>query len=354
VEAAPRRPVRVPATRSTRLLSSRLLALTAALLAACQSGPETKIDPEKQFEVYKQTSAYHYADGQYDRAEAQALKALELHPDDTKMRYMVAWCRLRREKRGDLLAAEAQFRELYEEDPLYEAQLGLANTLDRLGKLRQEAAEAIRSGQREAGGGAEPGRRVDELEAEARDDWNEAYALYEHILEARPDDRSALNGMQRVAGLLGNYEASVSASERLLAALESERTFWNQQLQRDDLSDGEEQRLRSRANETRDLEVATRFFASSALRRLGRTADAVRQLDAIAALDPELPEVYSRRADLLHALGRNPEAILDIDRYLKRSPHPYEHPDIKRAYELRTRCEAALRDARATASASSG
>lgn len=341
------------ALRRPRLAGLLPTLLLLGALAGCNSAAKTKLDPEKQFEIYKQTSAYHYADGDFDRAEAQALKALEMHPDDSKMRYMVGWCRLRREKRDDLLGAEQLFRQLYREEPLYEAKLGLADALDRLGKLRQEAAEAVRSGEREEKGArGDPKVRAKELDKTAAANWKEAHGLYTEILAERPDDRSALNGLQRVSGLLGNYEESVSASERLLTVLSSEREFWDQQLRREDLSDAEERRLRDRSRETRDLEIATHFYASSAMRRLGRTEDAVRQLDAIAAIDSELPEVYSRRAELLHALGRNPEAILDIDRFLKRSQHPYEHPDIKRAYDLRTRCEAAVRDAAATASTS--
>ena len=63
---------------------------------------------------------------------------------------------------------------------------------------------------------------------------------------------------------------------------------------------------------------------------------------AIIAFDPSIPETYSQQAQLQIKLTRFEDAIAAIDNYLRRTELDFEHPDIQRAYRLRTDCEAAL------------
>ncbi len=59
-----------------------------------------------------------------------------------------------------------------------------------------------------------------------------------------------------------------------------------------------------------------------------------------------MPQVYSRRAQLLAQTGDPERAIRDLDRFLALSDAPFEDASIRRAFELRAECEAALADAR--------
>ncbi len=62
----------------------------------------------------------------------------------------------------------------------------------------------------------------------------------------------------------------------------------------------------------------------------------------MVAVDPDVPEIHSRRAQLLYRLERYEEAIAAIDEYLRLSGLPFEDPDVQRAYRIRRDCESAL------------
>lgn len=354
------------ATRAPRRLPARFScfgALALALVSACSStSEETKRDPKKEFELYKTTAVFHYANKEYARAHAQAQKALEIEPHDQKLLLMKAWIRLQAGTTQDYLAAEKQFRALLDEGG-YEAQLGLAATLERLGTVYRESADAL---ERQASGGQpqadgtlarvrEPDKkqlaRIAELRAQRDAAWRESVKIYARMLEARPADLAALNGSQRTLGLLGEFAASLEHTGRLIDAAQAERDFWQEQLQREVLTADEEENFRKRVDESRALEVGTRLYAASALRALDRMQDCVDQLARVIELDPSLPEAYSRRAQGLHALGRHAEALADLDVYLRLTPRPYEDPDVRAAYELRSQCAAALARGAAAASA---
>ena len=61
------------------------------------------------------------------------------------------------------------------------------------------------------------------------------------------------------------------------------------------------------------------------------------------ALRPEQSNVHSQRAQLLQEGGHHAEAIASIDEFLRLSNLDFSHPDIRRAYNVRSISEAALR-----------
>lgn len=324
---------------------TRMHALALALLfctgLGCKSN-EPKEDPERKFVLYRETAVLHYADGDYDRAESQALKALEIHPDTEKLELMVAWCRAKRETRDSLLAAEQTFRRLAPTAG-YEARLGLAASLERLGVLSQEAARDFASGKRSPSqAGVDPKQRAHELEEQARAQWRESAGLYAQLLNDKPADRSALNGMQRVQGLLGDYASVATYAARMLESLGEDRAFYQAQLLRNETSADDEARFRKALDDVRKLELETHLLCSDAFRRLGQREQARRELDQAQSLDPNRPETYGLRAKLLFEMGSFAAAISDIDQFLRLAPLPFEHPEIRGAYELRAKCEAAL------------
>jgi tetratricopeptide (TPR) repeat protein len=361
-------PVRQLPARATRRARARLAPLAAlalALASACSSTPdEPKRDPQKEFELYKTTAVFHYANKEYARAHAQAQKALEIEPHDQKLLLMKAWIRLQAGTTQDYLAAEKQFRALLSEGG-YEAQLGLAATLERLGTVYRESADALE----QSASGAQPQSdgtlsaarapdkkqraRIEELRAKRESAWRESVAIYARMLQERPADLAALNGSQRTLGLLGEFAASLQHTDRLVEAAQAERSFWQGQLQREVLTADEETSFRKRVDDSRALEVGTRLYAASALRALGRMQECVDQLARVIELEPSLPEAYSRRAQGLHALGRHEEALADLDVYLRLTPRPYEDPDVRAAYELRSQCAAALAHGASAASSPS-
>jgi tetratricopeptide (TPR) repeat protein len=102
----------------------------------------------------------------------------------------------------------------------------------------------------------------------------------------------------------------------------------------------------------RTLRRDTHMLASDILMRLDRPTEALAHLDEALEIDPDRPDALGRRAELRLRQGDHEGAIADLDTFLRLSPLPYEHPDVRKAYELRASAESA-RHAR-TRAASAG
>jgi tetratricopeptide (TPR) repeat protein len=323
------------------LATSAILALSTA---ACRSSEKklTGEQKEKMIEIHTESAQQYLNMGELDRAEGQTLKGLELDPDNLKLKLIRGWALQKRGRTSDVLLAERVFREVLPSGD-FRATLGLAEALERKGLAFEESARDIRSGKR-VSESPDPERRADDLDAEARRAWTESAALYARTLEQHASDIDAMNGSLRVAALLGRNEESLDWSRRLIEAAQADRWFWEQRILRPQITADEEARFRQIVGQLADLEIATRVHASTILHELERDAEALEHVDAALALAPERAPLHGRRAVLLSSLGRYEEAIRDIDAFLARTTVGFDHPDIRRAYDLRGECERALRD----------
>ena len=118
-----------------------------ALLGACNSTDEPEVDTEKQLELYMTTATYLYQDGSLLRAQDQAVKALEIDPENRPMRRMTGWIRLRMGGTEDLLIAERFFEDLEQDgDKDAPVLLGLATAEERLARLLDTRARPATGG----------------------------------------------------------------------------------------------------------------------------------------------------------------------------------------------------------------
>jgi tetratricopeptide (TPR) repeat protein len=335
-----------PARRSAALL-------LGLALASCSSH-DTEFDPEKQLELYMTTATYLYQDGSLLRAQDQAVKALEIEPENRPMRRMIGWIRLRMGGTEDLLIAERFFEDLAADgDTDAPVLLGLATAEERLGTAHDEAARAILSGERYTES-PDPEKRSAELASEAQRYFTEAHGHYEQVLSGSTQANKALNGLQRVAALQGNYEESLDWGRQLLEICKAESEGWKRALETRELSGTEEGVATESIRTVTDLEVETRLFSTSILHRLGRTGEALEHLRIAIELDPDRADLYSRRAQLQSEVGLYAEALSDLDRFLRYSTLDFEHPDVRKAYELRTFCEGRLAESALNAEAKTG
>lgn len=336
-----------PSSRRSRrpLLASAFAGL--AFLSACSSTPGEP-DPEQQLQMHREFALRYFDQGDLARAEQQVDKGLEIDEDDRQLLLMKGWIRQRRGTAQDLLIAEAVFREL-DDDEDFRVELGLGEALERKGVLYREAAEAVRSGERFTESD-DPEARADELLRTAADSWSEALQCYADALALKPGEFQAMNGLQRVHALRGEYEESLRWAQDLLAGSKAEMEFWRERLRRPELSATEEDRLRNLLRGSTELQAATHLTAATLLVSLGRKDEAVIHLDGAAVLEPDRAEIQSRRAQLLAELGRPGDAALAVQAFLRHTQLPFEHPDVQRAYDLLSECErAARREASSTA-----
>ena len=307
------------------------LALLLLLAASCNSNG---MSDEDRLSLYADSAFVHYEQGDLARAESQALRGLSIDDEHTGLNLMLGWILLRRDDRDNLLRAEQVFRRQVGEEEDDRSRLGLATALERLGGLYAEAARSVERGvTKTAADSVEQG--AEELRQEASEHQQESLALYEGILSERPNHHKARNGAMRVSAALDNEAESLRHCALLVETVERDRSFWAQQLQTQSISPSDETELRKRISSQGALLVDAHLFAASVLHRLGRSGEALVEMDHVVELDPGLNEAYSLRAQVLAEEGRLSDAITDIDLYIARSDKPYEHADIRRAFELR-------------------
>jgi tetratricopeptide (TPR) repeat protein len=324
-------------SRALRPFAAALVGLL--LLGACGSTGEA--DPEQQLQMHREFALRYFDEGDLARAEQQVDKGLEIDEDDEQLLLMKGWIRQRRGTAQDILIAEAIFREL-DDDEDFRVELGLGEALERKGVLYREAAEAVESGDRftEA---SDPKERAAELAETAEDCWSEALECYAQALALKPGEFQAMNGLQRVHALRGEYQKSLDWAEDLLEGSKAEMEFWRERLRRPELSATEEERLRNLLRGSTELQTATHLTAATLLVALDRKEEAVAHLEGAAVLEPDRAEIQSRRAQLLSELGRPEEAALAVQAFLRNTKLPFEHPDVQRAYDLLSECERAAR-----------
>jgi len=327
--------------RNPRLLLSLVLGL-APVSSACRHTYQQTVEPtkEQKLELYTTTATYLYEDGNMERAQEQAVKALEVEPENRAMRRMIGWIRLRLNKNDDLIVAERFFRDLIRDgDDNDNTRLGLAISCERLGRAYDDLSSAIATGEREPENGQDREVAARDSARKARDYWQESIALLEGLLTTGEGDTNAMNALQRVHALAGHYEESLSWSERLLTRTDEELTAWRRMLQEKDLTEAEERLFRENERTATGLLMDTHIFAATLLFRLQRYDEALPHLDAVVASSPDLPQAYSLRGQLRSRVGEYQGAIQDFDRYLSLSDAPYEDPDVKKAFELRAQCQ---------------
>ncbi len=313
-----------------------LLAVLACFTAGCAT--EESKRQENLLEIYKNTAESYYQLKDNDRAIGQSIKALEIDRDDLKTQLILAWSLTRRGTTEDLVHAEMVFRSIADEED-FRVSLGLGTTLERLGVANSEAADAVASGRRVTEA-RDPKKRAAELKQRSVDLWTEASTWYEKTLTMQKSNLDALNGLQRVDALLGQPESSLARSRQMITALVADRAFWEAQLKRTRIEDGEEREIRKMIRQFVDLEVATRMHAAQVLHGLGENEESLAQLDAAIVLNPDRADVHGMRAVVQRDLGRYDNAIADAQRFIALSPQLSDGPDVQKAFDLIEACGA--------------
>ncbi len=322
-------------------LSCTALLCLALMLSGCRSkGP--RIDSDVQLSIHKEAALAYYENGQLDRAEDQALRGIGIDRQDTSLRLMLGWIYLRRGTTESLYKARGVFEDFAKnEEP--RADLGLGETLERLGRVHQETADSIDKGERFASGG-DPERTSRKLREDARQLFSDARAAYQRVLDRQPDNLKALNGMQRAHSLEGNYAASLEYSNKLIEVASSERDALRTSLADPEriLTDRSEDGLREVARTTENLLAETHFFAYSLALALDRKQEALEHLNQTVEMRPKLTEAWSRRAQLNFDLGHFAQTVADVTQFVKLSDKPFDDPDIRQAWQLKHDAEQAM------------
>ncbi len=311
--------------------------VAAAVLCLAPACTTTEGERDEQLlEIYTNTAESYYQLGDHDRAISQSLKALQLAPDNVKLKLILGWSLQRRGRTEDVLKAELVFRDIIDEED-FRVPLGLATSLERQGTAYDEAAEAIETGKRVTEA-ADPRARAIELHERARALWEESASWYEKTLTFQKSNLDALNGLQRVDALVGRKEASLARSRELVEALGTDRAFWSKRLEKPELGEREEAEIRDMVRRLTELEVVSRSHAARMHYDLGRPGVALEQLDIAIELSPDRPDLHGMRAVVQKELGHYDAAIADAERFIALSPQTADSADIQKAHDLLREC----------------
>ncbi len=328
---------------STTASKLSLLLVFSLLLPSCLGGlPNSKEDQqevtdEDRIRLYTSTANYHYEDDELDRAQSQAVKVLELDPYNKPMRRMVGWIRVRKGSNADLLIAKDFFEGLRDEgDDNQSTSLGMATTLERLGVAYEQAAGRVERGEQLPDDGLTQSKSASKLKAKSVELFIESRDAYNEVVTDDEGPLTAINGLQRVHALLGEYQESLHYSERLLQASREECEWYRTRLTRGELTEEEDLLYRENERIGEDLQTQTHLFAATVLHDLGRDEEARKHLNDVLEIYPEMAQVYSRRAQLAASAGDYQSAIQDLDRYLGLSTEDATHPDVVHAFDLRS------------------
>lgn len=317
------------------------LALATACALACGSKDPTELTKEEQLGLYYENALWYIQLGDLDRAQFQAQKGLEVDPGNERMSLIMGRTNVMRGTAESIQAALQIFEER-PDLPDYRWQMTYGAALERKGVLYDEAARAVRDGQR-ATKASDRTARSEELLAEARGFWLDARKRFERALEKRPGEIEALNGLVRTNALLGEFGESVRWSEALIEEIHAMQALRRTQLEAPDLTADREAKLREAYRIDRSFEVKTRLHTVTLLRRIGRQSEALAHIEEVIALEPELPQAYSIRGQLQMEVGEYVKARASLQRFLELTDLPVEDPQIRRTFDLQDECEKRLR-----------
>ena len=317
-----------------------LLPLLLLAASACQTNDMSDDERERFLDIHVESAGAYLSMGDYGRAVDQAVRGLELDPDHIRLRLYLARGLQKTGRTEDVLRAEQVFRSMDRSED-YRVALGLGETIERRGLAQSEAAALVRTGQRFTEH-PDPEERADELDQEATVAWREAIGLYKEALALAPADAEVLNGLVRAHTLLEENAEALAWGEKVIEVTTNDRDWWTQALKRPGMSPREEEACRRSIELLDRLQTSVHLNSYSILAASKDFEPALVHLDGAAELDPTDSTIHSRRAELLLELGRHEEAMSSIDAFLSMTDAGFDSRDVKRAFQLRAACEAAL------------
>jgi|SRR5688572_20411895 len=159
-----------------------------------------------------------------------------------------------------------------------------------------------------------------------RQQWGDALASYERILQLAPDHVLALNNRANVLQLFGRWNDAIAGYDRALGvrpdyvdAAYNRATVLHRLKRWDEALAGYERALAMKPDHP-----DARSNRGAVLGELGRWEEALADIDAALAARPGYAQAHSNKARVLQELGRFDEALENLDRAVTLDPHLVE------------------------------
>lgn len=318
-----------------------LLILAALpLLGSCSSNQPPELSQEEKLGLYMENALRYFELRDLPRTEHQCLRALQLDPENERFLLMLGKVYLLKGQTEDILRALSIFDNHPNQED-YRIYLGKGEAHERLSIIEEDAAEAIASGDRYTE--HDPVVRAADLHSSAEAHLAIAVSCYTSAEEIHDGELNAVNGLIRANALRGEYDESVRWSRILIDVLEASSHLRRIELEDVGIRANRERELTASVRRNTEMIIKTHFHVASVLRELDQVQAAADELGRIVSLDPETAEAFSRRAQLYFGMGQYLKAREAVKKFISlEATREFEDPDIRAAYSLLSRCDAAL------------
>ena len=311
------------------------------VLALALAGCTIVSGEERQLALaYLENAAQYYDAGHYPNAFQQWGKVLAIDPDEQRAQLGQAMAQYQMGQRdtkegiSHLTDAERRLEALRDGalgDQSWKAELGYALVQQRWADLYDKAARLHEANQA-------AGRPFDAVKlATSRAERPRRIALAEAAFQTvRVDERTLPNfqltvwlGLARLTAMRGAYEESLGWCRKYEEQVSKSREYWARQ--------SEEYASKLFGAELQEAEL--RDVLGNTLFKLGRFAEAEKELDRLVVLQPARAAAYLNRAILREARGAWDLARSDYDRFLQLADLASDDPSLLEAEKRRLLCE---------------
>jgi tetratricopeptide (TPR) repeat protein len=314
-------------------------ALCLPLFSACSSAPKEMTDAEK-LDYYGESCMRYYDMHAFDRAIHQANKGLQVDPQNEFLRLVKARCLLFLNKTETLETAHNILEDLLKTED-FRVFLVAGEVAERRGLIRQDSAAGIESGDTYTDA-PDPKARGTELRAEARNMWTAAMEHYSKAEKIYPGGTEALNGIMRVASLLGDDDHCLQAGRALLQSLSESNLIQLRKIEELRNTESSSWQVQRAVFANQKVMIATYIHLSELHYKHGRKQAAMMELNGALKLDDTLPELHARRGQLLLETGDAPRAQQALKQFFRLTQLDFDHPDVVRARQAMRKCEQLL------------
>jgi tetratricopeptide (TPR) repeat protein len=311
-----------------------------AVISACSSGP-TEEEIAVQVEDFRQRSAQYFNAGSFGQAYQQARLGLELTPaDDGELNLLAGHALMMMRNLRDVAKSEKYLLRAQEALETYRADLVLGEYHLRYGAMLNAHARRQLKLAKELST-LDEDQLQEEVETNeerievAEQHFRDATQLFLTALEQSPNDLHALQLIGQSCAYLNDHATARTHLEHAIEIFTESRQYKNRILATDTkINLRQETLLRAEMLKDINAEVSIRILLAGLDKINNDTSAEIEQYSTILALSPNNLNINFARGLCYYKTGNIALAIADLEHFISNTDLPFEHPQVRRAFEI--------------------
>ena len=324
------------AIRSRMILSAALL---VAVLTGCGSdcfscldeSPEA--DAAARADYYQEAAKTYYDGGKYEAAARMWEKVLAQSPDDQWAKFGLAKSLHMMGTPQSLRRAEVILKEIINLDwthptrgnVKFEVETTLANVYSSLSDFYDRDIRLLerRLENDPNADTAQLQQAIQRQESMHKQLLRSSMPIWDRVLQQSPENAYALAGLSKAYLMTGSEDAGIHYANRYIQLSKRSQANWQRELK------AWEEQMKGKVTRdqrafymdkiygARDKELGVHLLLGSVYMRREQFAKAVEEYDAVLGLDSATTAAYVERAQAYAALGLYPQAVKDLEQFLR-------------------------------------